>query len=114
MTNSRLTKLIAEATELLRVHGIVVRRDRSVRSGGCCTLDGAPYVVIGTQLPPESVLEVLLDALRTYHCPLDACSAALRKRYFDGMTASHPPESNGQRSQPPHTASLKKAHHSES
>ncbi len=104
MAKSSLSKLIAEATERLSNHGIVVRRDRSVRSGGCCTLEGTRYVVIGTQLPPETILEVLLDALRTYHCPVDGCSAALRKRYFDGTIAVHPPESNGQQSQSLHTA----------
>jgi|DewCreStandDraft_5_1066085.scaffolds.fasta_scaffold00858_49 hypothetical protein len=113
MSRSNLTKLITEATERLSIHGIVVRRDRSLRSGGCCTLDGTRYVVIGTQLPPETVLEVLLDALRAYHCPLDGCSAALRKRYYDGTAAAHPPESNGQQSQLPHRALPKRAPRSE-
>jgi hypothetical protein len=114
MAKATLNKLIMEAMSILSTQGIVVRRDRAVRTGGCCTLDGNRYVVLGTQLPPESILEVLLEALTFYRCPLDDCSQALRKRYHLSLQNMHPPEGDGQQLQHPHKASPERASHSES
>jgi hypothetical protein len=86
-------KLIAEATTILNAAGVSIRRDRSVRYGGCCTVDGKNYLVIGALLPAETVLELLLEGIRTYQCSIDHCSTALASRLNGFARQSHPPSS---------------------
>lgn len=110
---SSLTKLIEEAIALLAAQGIVVRRDRSIRTGGYCILKDTRYVVISVFLPPETALELLVEALVYYNCAVDSCSAALMERLSRfRMNGISPEQSNGQQLQSLRRASPKTSLHS--
>lgn len=111
MPKLSLQKLIAEAITILTAHGISVRRDRNVRNGGWCTVDGKRYVVLSTHVPPETVLELLVEGLRVYHCPIEQCSTELAQRL--ARPDLHHAGANGQQLPHQHRASLKKAPRSE-
>lgn len=111
MPKSSLQKLIAETTAILTAHGISVRRDRGVRNGGWCIVEGKRYVILSTHLPPETALELLLESLRVYHCTIEHCSTELAQRL--ATIEPYPAEANGQQSQYQHRASPKKVPRSE-
>gem|GEM_PF-1276875 len=112
-------KLIVEATEILTAAGITIRRDRSVRYGGCCILDNKSYLVVGTLLPAETVLDILLEAIRTYQCPIGKCSPALVARLNGHAPAplpkggSPPGQASDQQLQHQHKAFPERGTHSE-
>lgn len=62
MQTAALVQALEEAHRQL---GVAVRRDRGPFRGGRCTVDGQAVLVLNKLHPPEALLAVLAESLRT-------------------------------------------------
>jgi hypothetical protein len=88
----KIPALVQALEDAHRQLGVAVRRDRGAFRGGRCMVDGQEVVVLNKQHPPEALLAVLAESLRTLPHEQLYLRPAVRAALEDAWAAGVAPE----------------------